>query len=313
MNTPLLTIIIPLKDRLSLLKETINAIKFQSSTKWQTYLIDDGSNEETMCFLEDLTLSDNRFHLFIRKNGYSGPNSCRNLGVKNSNTKYILFLDSDDILGPHAISQRIKAMENNNDLDFSLFSTRVFYTNINETFPWFEDWNGTSELDRLLKMDWPINISSPTWNRKFLLNAGLFDETLLSWDDWEMHTRILIGNPKFLRFNEEADFFIRATESSSRLSSIQYTDSLHLQNAIHVFLKITHLLKEKNLLTSDRAGYLAKQFFSTAYLSLNTDGIIIALKRLRESKILIPDISKSTYITYLIRLIYCYAKRLKKF
>jgi len=313
MNTPLLTIIIPLKDRLSLLKETINAIKSQSSKKWQTYLIDDGSNEETMCFLEDLTISDNRFHLFIRKNGYSGPNACRNLGVRNSNTKYILFLDSDDILAPHAISRRIKAMENNNDLDFSLFSTRVFYTNINETFPWFEDWNGTSELDRLLKMDWPINISSPTWNRKFLLNAGLFDETLISWDDWEMHTRILIGNPKFLRFNEEADFFIRATESSSRLSSIQYTDSLHLQNAINVFLKITYLLKEKNLLTSDRAGYLAKQFFSTAYLSLNTDGIIISLKRLRESNILIPYISKSTYITYLIRLIYCYAKRLKKF
>jgi len=302
--SPLVTVIVPLKDRLELLEETIASLKSQTSKSWCVLLVDDGSSDATKDYLRDLSAKDNRFRVLERKTGHSGPNACRNLGVREAISEYVVFLDSDDILSSESLGRRVNVMENNRDIDFALFSSRVFCNNVDDSRTWFRDWNGVSELDRMLRMEWPINISSPIWRRSFLLKTDLFDETLPSWDDWEMHVRILAGNPRYLRFIE-SDFYYRSVEDYSRLSYVQFRDSVHLESATNVFSKTVALLKRHDLLNPERCHCLAEQFFSIAFLSLSTDGVITSIKRLKKIKELSPGLTRISYFKYLIRLVYC--------
>ena len=311
MIPPVVTVIVPLKDRLELLKETIDSLQSQTSNEWCCTLVDDGSNTTTKKFLNDLSKSDQRFKILERATKLSGANACRNLGAQESTSKYIIFLDSDDLLSPDSLRRRIMVMDNNSDIDFALFSVRTFVDNIGDSQPWFRDWNGISDLDRMLKMEWPMHTSSPIWRREFFIEFALFDETLPSWNDWEMHVRVLAGNPKYLRFNEP-DFYYRTHQEQSRLSNLQFVNSFHLESASNVFVKSTNLLKKNDILTSVRCRWIADQFFGTAYLSLKTDGLRVSIKRLNKSKVLMPVLSKPIYYKYLVRLVYCYLKTLFK-
>ena len=79
----------------------MNSVLSQS-TKWsyRVIVIDDGSTDRTGEII-DTYKTDKRVKIIHQENrGYSGA---RNRGLAELDSKYVTFLDSDDILMPHAI------------------------------------------------------------------------------------------------------------------------------------------------------------------------------------------------------------------
>lgn len=107
-------IIIPIYNTYDFIDETLDSILKQTYiNKIKVYLIDDCSEEKKIDFLRqyfdkiDITL------LELEEN--RGPGFCRQYGMEHSNSKYIIFIDSDDFfLEEDGIEKMVQTMEENN-------------------------------------------------------------------------------------------------------------------------------------------------------------------------------------------------------
>ena len=115
-TTPLIDIIIPNYNKAKYLKECLESVINQTYKNWKIYLIDDFSNDDSRRILNDFRSYDNIKLIFTDKN--YGPHHCRNLGIEQSNSDYVAFLDSDDFWPKEKLNLQIKDMLKN-DLDFT--------------------------------------------------------------------------------------------------------------------------------------------------------------------------------------------------
>ena len=96
-----LDIIVPAYNVEQYIEECLNSVLSQS-TKWsyRVIVINDGSTDRTGEII-DTYKTDKRVKIIHQENrGFSGARNC---GLDELDSKYVTFLDSDDILMPHAI------------------------------------------------------------------------------------------------------------------------------------------------------------------------------------------------------------------
>lgn len=303
--TPKITVVIPFKDRTDLLRVTISSLSTQTYEGWNLILVDDGSTQESVGSVQHYISPDPRIRLISRSGKSAGPSACRNQGVSEVRTEYLMFLDSDDLLIPESLGRRVEVMDRNRDANFCLFSSSAFIDDPQENKPWTVDWTGSSDLDRLLRREWPLNVSSPVWRTDFFLEYGKFDISLPSWEDWELHLRVFLANPKYLRF-AESDVLIRTSGLHQRLSGVQYKNSSHLQSASELFLKVAQRLSEQGLLSEYRYNLLLELVYGNAFLTLATDGPRAAIRRFNVFQDINPVRGK--FHLYFLRLLWCVVK-----
>jgi glycosyltransferase involved in cell wall biosynthesis len=108
MNENLVSIIIPIYNRKYLISETLESILLQTYCNWECILIDDHSTDETFNVLLNFSEKDSRIRIYKRPFYLKkGANSCRNYGFELSKGKYIQWFDSDDIMKPKMIEEKI--------------------------------------------------------------------------------------------------------------------------------------------------------------------------------------------------------------
>jgi glycosyltransferase involved in cell wall biosynthesis len=216
MESPGISIIIPHFERVELLRETLRSIENQSSSQWEVIIVDDGSRPET--YNSVTALGNNRVHALQRNGGEKGPSCCRNLGIFASKGEYILFLDSDDLLAPHCIEQRLRHAAISPNADFWVFPVEIFRQIPGDTRePWNDMRKGKfiDPLRRFLVSDPPWCVSSTLWKRETLRKLGGFNERVMYGDDADLHTRALLANFLFIDYPEtEADVYIRRSETA---------------------------------------------------------------------------------------------------
>lgn len=77
------------------LSESINSILMQSGD-WELIIVDDGSCDNSSSICDYYKKIDNRIRVFHKNN--DGVSSARNYGIEKAIGKYIVFVDSDDII-----------------------------------------------------------------------------------------------------------------------------------------------------------------------------------------------------------------------
>ena len=87
-------IIIPNYNKGIYLKDCISSVIKQTYKNWFLYIIDDCSIDNSLQILDSFKKIDNIKIIKLNKN--MGPSFCRNLGIRNSKSPYLSFLDSDD-------------------------------------------------------------------------------------------------------------------------------------------------------------------------------------------------------------------------
>jgi len=92
-ENPLVSIILPTKNRINLLPEAIKSVLNQTYQNWELLIVDDHSSDGTPKMIEEKFL-DKRIKLFTNKG--KGVSSARNTGLENSLGEYVAYLDSDN-------------------------------------------------------------------------------------------------------------------------------------------------------------------------------------------------------------------------
>ena len=94
MNTPKISVIVPVYNVEQYLPRCIDSILDQTFTDFELLLIDDGSKDKSGEICDNYAKKDSRIRVFHKENG--GVSSARNLGLYNAKGKYIAFIDADD-------------------------------------------------------------------------------------------------------------------------------------------------------------------------------------------------------------------------
>lgn len=86
------SIIIPLYNKSTSIKNTIDSVLAQTYCEYEIVVVDDGSTDESADVVTQI--NDNRIRLIRKDNG--GVCSARNRGIKEAKYDYIALLDADD-------------------------------------------------------------------------------------------------------------------------------------------------------------------------------------------------------------------------
>jgi glycosyltransferase involved in cell wall biosynthesis len=123
--TCIVSIIVPNFNKGSYIAETLESVINQDFAEWEIICIDDGSTDDSLSIIQKYAKSDNRIKLHKREREPKGANTCRNIGISKANGDFIMFLDSDDLIGSRTLSNRIAFQKKNGECAFTVFKMMV--------------------------------------------------------------------------------------------------------------------------------------------------------------------------------------------
>jgi glycosyltransferase involved in cell wall biosynthesis len=98
MTVPAISVVIPAFNAFATLAQTIASVQAQSCTDWEALIIDDGSTDGTATMVREIQERESRLRLLSVPN--RGVSAARNLGVAETHSPLIAFLDADDLWHP---------------------------------------------------------------------------------------------------------------------------------------------------------------------------------------------------------------------
>lgn len=100
---PFFSIIIPVYNVAPYLRECLDSVLAQTFTDWEAICIDDGSTDGSGAILDEYAARDSRFRIIHQPN--AGVSVARNKGLDVAKGEWIWFVDSDDMIKPHALDR----------------------------------------------------------------------------------------------------------------------------------------------------------------------------------------------------------------
>ncbi len=220
----MISIIVPIYNMQHKLEKCIKSICNQTYSDIEIILVDDGSTDDSFEICQKYMLIDERIKVIRQEN--SGVSQARNIGIKNSNGDYIVFVDSDDYIESNMCQILIEESERYK-ADLVVCG---YYTHSVDTIT-------------------PISYKAKVYNKIRSLSLdfselyiGCFFNSL--WN--KLYKREYIGefDPK-LSLGEDLLFNL---DYLKKCSIIKTTDSvLYHYNINHNMNSLTHLYRENNL------------------------------------------------------------------
>ena len=239
-------VILPNYNKFNFLEEAINSVLNQTFKNWHMYIIDDHSTDNSWSIIKKYSDLDNVTEVRLNKN--MGPSFCRNYAMRLSKSKYISFIDSDDVWKSKKLERQINFMEKNN-----LFFTYTDYT------PFFQT-NGKKDYKKetFLKDVFSFNtfVKNSSINtttmiiRRSILGAHRFKKIKIM-EDYLFKCQLLKSNNIAKKLDEDLAFYRILNKSRS---------SYRLKN----FFWLWHINKYYNKLN------FFKNLISIIYISINS-------------------------------------------
>tara|TARA_R110002096_G_scaffold76999_5_gene181657 strand:+ start:6986 stop:7783 length:798 start_codon:yes stop_codon:yes gene_type:complete len=188
----LVSIIIPVFNRSGIILHSINSVISQSYPFWELIIVDDGSTDNTVSILKEISKSDERIMVYLRpKEMPKGANSCRNYGLEMANGELIKWLDSDDLLLDFCLESQVNVFVENPEILLCLGYSKYF-NHVDGLL--CEDWSRQNFSqnyfsDHLInKIRW--NVGGLMWKRS-LFKCPPFNNYLKNSQEWLMHSEFL--------------------------------------------------------------------------------------------------------------------------
>lgn len=92
------SIVVPVYNAQKWLGYCLNSLLAQTWTEFEVILVNDGSTDDSLEICRNYAELDSRFRVLDVPNG--GVSRARNLGVSQATGRYLVFVDSDDVVTP---------------------------------------------------------------------------------------------------------------------------------------------------------------------------------------------------------------------
>lgn len=235
---PLVSVIIPVYNRASMLLDAVNSVLLQSYNNYEIIIIDDGSTDNTPELIQTLISSNSKIDSIRLQNG--GPGLAREAGRLHAQGEFIQYLDSDDLLAPKKFELQVSALQKDTSAGACYGITDIEITN---TAPSknkrIHAWKKTGErIDTIL----PSMLASRWWGTSTALYRKQVCDLAGPWqawineEDWEYDCRIGMTNNKLCYVPEIVS--IERQHNLQRLSSDGITDHNKVCARVHAHTAI---------------------------------------------------------------------------
>ena len=106
------SIIVPVYNSEKYLEKCIESLLTQSFKNFELILVNDGSTDNSPQMCDFFANKDSRVRVIHKQNG--GVSETRNIGLRHSTGRYVMFVDSDDFVHPHIVDIMFNEIENKN-------------------------------------------------------------------------------------------------------------------------------------------------------------------------------------------------------
>lgn len=188
MRRPLVSVVLPTHNRAPLLARAIRSVLAQTYREFELLVIDDASTDATPDVVR--SFGDPRVR-YLRLDPNRRVAGARNAGIREAAGDVVAFLDDDDFWLIQKLERQLPALlaaAPDVGLNFcghiSLDPDRARYIGGADAF---------AGMDFEAGFSWRFGlIATPGWlaRKSFLVQAGLFDERLRIWEDWELALRL---------------------------------------------------------------------------------------------------------------------------
>ncbi|MDN7132931.1 glycosyltransferase family A protein [Halomonas sp. MC140] len=295
-HSPTISIIIPTYNRHASLEKCLEQLKKCNYNKnhMEVIIIDDCSNDQTFNTLKKYQNDFPNSSICKRKNNSGGASLPRNNGIEIASGEWILFLDSDDYLTDHAITDALHIVENDATVDMVCM-------------PYFRAKNTGRSISRSA-FHYPDTVKNLTFfetNLNNSLNAvgKLFKKSLI-----KKHSILF---PEKIRVREDNLFMMKMYSVSTNIAILgnqkEYyfcneKDEISLskkgtppRDATKIYLSAFDFIKNLSINDNQKNDYLA--LYLNRFTSLIKRGEHSPLRLLSHTKETLLEIKKSQYIT----------------
>ncbi len=181
------TAVITTHNRLNLLKRAVESVQSQTYKEMELIVVDDGSSDGTQKWAE----LQGFIYIRIPPSESRGGNYARNLGIRLATGYYIAFLDDDDYWIPEKTEKQVRTLEEKGcGLVYcgrrfeNIYEDRIEYIHVNI------DPRNQGDVSRRIFFNIMCTTSTVLVKKEILGQAGMFDENLRFWQEYELNIRI---------------------------------------------------------------------------------------------------------------------------
>lgn len=194
--TPTVSILFPIYNTASFLKESIDSILCQTYTDFELIALDDCSPDNAKEILEEY---DDPRIVRYRGERNQGLANVLNVGMNMARGKYVARMDSDDISLPNRLEVQIKYLKEHPDIDLCSCGMELFGARS-------EIWVRESDPEKIkitALHHSPILHASSVWRKESFDKFGLrFRQDMVPAEDYDMWCRAIAAGLKLVNIPE---------------------------------------------------------------------------------------------------------------
>ena len=239
MNEYKISIIIPTYNSSNTIERTIHSVLSQDFKDYEIIFVDDASEDDTVnSIFETLDGKKVSYQLIVNKHN-KGPAYSRNRGIKASKGRYLVFIDSDDLVQYNHLSSlyRLDGVDSafvkgiTVDDDDKLFDFKVerydYLIKLARENKGIINANDLIELELLMKI--PFSFVLLIYDKEIILENDIyFNEDYKYGEDTDFALRYLANCSTIRVIDKYTYFYYQDDDSISRLLSLDRFESVKL-------------------------------------------------------------------------------------
>lgn len=184
------SIVVPVKNRATLVLRTLESIRQQTWRPLRVIVVDNASTDGTPGSVRAWAEkhADDEFEVSVIEESTPGAAAARNAGLESVDTRLMMFFDSDDLMAPRHVETIMRRFHAGDDPDL------VFYR---------MEYHPVDGADRITKRPGcdlmtthiahgMLRTAAYACETALARRAGGWNETLRGWDDLEFGSRLLM-------------------------------------------------------------------------------------------------------------------------
>jgi glycosyltransferase involved in cell wall biosynthesis len=284
---PKVTIITPSYNQGEYIEETIRSVVGQTYRNIEYIVIDGDSNDSTHSILNKYSKNINK--KVIEPD--SGQANAINKGIRAATGDLITWINSDDLLDPHAIEYAVAAFNESPDIEFVYGDIKLIDEHSNQVG--FLKGLQVSSPSVFYNLHLPIPQQGSMWRRNVTNSIGLLDERWHYVLDREFFLRICMKH-KVKYINQIFGYFRQHGQSKSvKMREAWITE---LPSMYENLMKYPDWLYSKDKKLSKKI--ISSSHIHAAYLALSVGEFNIGLKNIGIACRILPSILLNSHIYF---------------
>lgn len=216
----ILTVVVPVYNRASLIVRTLNSIAAQDYRSFRLIIVDNNSTDNTLPAIHEWidNLKDNKLDVKILSEKRQGAAAARQRGVDEVDTPWVMHFDSDDTMRPGHISRIINGIAAHPMADIVGWNVLTHQL------------DGSTKVNRFYAHNAMVNhlfhasLSSQRYavRTNLLRQSGGWETDIHGWDDYALGVKLLLFNPIIAKLGNDITMDMYSQEES--VSGISFSD-----------------------------------------------------------------------------------------